>query len=624
MHKDLRSFFPSRRAGWTASLTVGALLMAAVPSLRAQEPSATAPATDTTRAQTPAQTGADTPAQTSAPAMAAPPPSVSATLSNTPAEKHKKTRVAKADRVKQSKDTKAENKRENKYNPLIGKDSQLPDKVLYDKALAEQKKGHFDVARLDLQTLLNTYPDSQYQMRAKLAVADSWYHEGGTAALAQAEQEYKDFITFFPNAPEAAEAQMRVGDIYFKQMDVPDRDYSKATHAEEEYRTMLKQYPDAPPKILAEARQKLREVQEVLATREAELAAFYATHENWPATIARYQTVIDTYPQYSHMDDALIGLGDAYEAEATIVRNQKLPEAAKAKLEQEYDGKAADAYRKVVLYHSAAPHAEDAKERLAALNLPIPTPTPEQVAASEELEGSRAQYTMRKRLELIFLRKPDTVTAAQTGNPTLDDPPPTVAPTIVRALVTDYNVALNPGAAPASAPKPTADTEPAPTPASTTVPEPSTATPNAPPTLSDVPAAGQGAISGDTSTLTEAAPSSGGTGARVGGSGAALGVDVLTPGVTSTPASNLPAATGVPDPNNGLSAVGPKDTTALPPAEKAAEAPDQVNEAAGKPQPPTQVKQPGQKKNPKPAYDKDDESSSTHKKKKGLDKLNPF
>ena len=32
------------------------------------------------------------------------------------------------------------------------------------------KKGKFDVARLDLQTLLNTYPESEYQMRAKLLV----------------------------------------------------------------------------------------------------------------------------------------------------------------------------------------------------------------------------------------------------------------------------------------------------------------------------------------------------------------------------------------------------------------------------------------------------------------------
>ena len=57
-------------------------------------------------------------------------------------------------------------------------------------------------------------------------------------------------------------------------------------------------------------------MQETLASREADIAAFYATHANWPATIARYQTVVDTYPLYSHLDDVLVGLGDAYEAEA--------------------------------------------------------------------------------------------------------------------------------------------------------------------------------------------------------------------------------------------------------------------------------------------------------------------
>ena len=56
----------------------------------------------------------------------------------------------------------------------------------------------------------------------------------------------------------------------------------------------------------------------------------------------------------------------------------------------------------------------------------------------------------------------------------------------------------------------------------------------------------------------------------------------------------------------------------------AAPAPDQVNDVAGKTTPPAEAKNPNQKKNPKPGYDKDDESSSTHKKKKGLDKLNPF
>jgi outer membrane protein assembly factor BamD len=542
---------------------------------------------------------------------------------------HKKKRVAKDEKVKQTKDTRAEEKKEKKLNPLVGKDADLPDKQLYDKALAQNKSGHFDVARLDLNTLLSTYPDSQYQMRAKLAIADAWYREGGSAALAQAEQEYKDFITFFPNAPEAAEAQMRVGDIYFKQMDVPDRDYSKATHAEEEYRTMLKQYPDAPKDILAQAQQKLRDVQEVLAQREADIGAFYATHEDWPAALARYQTVSDAYPQYSHMDDVLIGIGDAYEAEAKIARSMKscaanlapgtpcAPEGAKSAVEQEYDGKAAAAYREVVLKHSAAPHAEFAKERLAAMNLPIPQPTAEEVAASEKLEGSRAQYTMQKRMALLVMHKPDTVTAARVGDPTLEDPSPVLAPEVASAITNSYRNALNPNApkADAAAPAPGSGATPAP-PAAPAAAEPKA--PAAPPTLSDVPVGG---ATGD-SSATEMTPATSAPAA----SGTGVGVEVLTPGINtgSGAASSLPAATGARDPNLGMKAVGPENTSALPPVEAPAAAPDQVNGVADKTTPPAQAKDPNQKKNPKPSYDKDDESSSKHKKKKGVDKLNPF
>ena len=84
-------------------------------------------------------------------------------------------------------------------NPLANVGSKQPDKVLFDRAMDAMKHNRFDVARMTLQTLINTYPDSEFIARAKLAVGDSWYAEGGTAALSQAEIEYKDFETFFPN-----------------------------------------------------------------------------------------------------------------------------------------------------------------------------------------------------------------------------------------------------------------------------------------------------------------------------------------------------------------------------------------------------------------------------------------
>ena len=103
-------------------------------------------------------------------------------------------------------------------NPIAGIDSKQPDKVLFDRAMEAMKHNRFDVARLTLQTMINTYPDSEYIARAKLAVADSWYSEGGSASLTQAEIEYKDFETFFPNMAEAAEAQMKIANIHYQQM----------------------------------------------------------------------------------------------------------------------------------------------------------------------------------------------------------------------------------------------------------------------------------------------------------------------------------------------------------------------------------------------------------------------
>src|SRR6266481_7208566 len=145
-------------------------------------------------------------------------------------------------------------------NPLANVGSKQPDKVLFDRAMDAMKHNRFDVARMTLQTLINTYPDSEFIARAKLAVGDSWYAEGGTAALAQAEQEYSDFQIFFPNMKEAAEAQLKIANIHYQQMEKSDRDYTHAKRAEDEYRKMILQYPDS--KLVPEAKQRLLEVQE--------------------------------------------------------------------------------------------------------------------------------------------------------------------------------------------------------------------------------------------------------------------------------------------------------------------------------------------------------------------------
>jgi outer membrane protein assembly factor BamD len=626
----IRSFLPNIRTTLTTGFAAAALLTA---TLRA--PAQAADATQGAAAQPGAPAATTTAGQTAAAPAATAQPNVVAVSNKKPA----KTRKQKEDKVVESKDTRKDVKKTKKVDSLEGVDAKLPDKELYDKAEDAVKHGRYDVARLDLQTLLNTYPDSQYMMRAKLAIADSWYKEGGLAALTQAEQEYKDFITFFPNAPEAAEAQMRVGDIYFRQMDRPDRDYSKTIHAEEEYRLMLQQFPDSP--LVPQARQRLREVQETLASREADIASFYATRQNWPATIAREQTVVDTYPLYSHMDDVLVGLGDAYEAEAHIVREMRLPEAGKARLEKIYDDQAYAAYSKVVLEHSAAAHVEDARDRIAAMGLPIPTPTAEQAAASAALENSRGQYTLSKRATVVILRQADTVPAATIGVPPLEDAKPTNAAMVMNQAIADLNNSMNPAAGDQRAAAPlTPDATAAPADASAPAVAPAASAPLA---FQDVPAGTGGGDSGSTAVVTSVpttAPAAGGSsmgieivqpasGSVMSGSTVPVTAPASPPAFpgagNAAPAAVAPAGDPAQahDDNGGLKAVGPPDATPLAPIEKAAAAPDAINEATPGSHPSAQTA-PANGKKPKPAYDKSDESSSKHKKKKGLSKLNPF
>jgi TonB family protein len=87
--------------------------------------------------------------------------------------------------------------------------AQPADKVLYDQAINRIQHRDYEGARLALNTLINAYPNSEYLAQAKLAIADSWYRQGGAHGLAQAEAEYRDFILFYPSMKDVAESRLR-------------------------------------------------------------------------------------------------------------------------------------------------------------------------------------------------------------------------------------------------------------------------------------------------------------------------------------------------------------------------------------------------------------------------------
>ena len=272
-----------------------------------------------------------------------------------------------------------------------------PDKVLYEKATADLKKGRYATGRLALQTLINTYPDSEYLAKAKLAIGDSYFKEGGTAGLKQSIVEYKDFITFFPFLDESANAQMQIAMAHYRQMEKPDRDHAEAVQSEAEFQTFLEKYPSSP--LVPQAEQHLREVQEVLAEGNFRVASFYYTREAYRAAGARLMELTNRYPLYSQADQANWMLGQIYE-------------------KGEHNDVAARYYSRIVKDYPLSPLAGDSKSKLVKFGVPVPPADPTAVARMQK-EQSSDRPNMLKRSMGILKTGPDVSTAAHNGAPTM-------------------------------------------------------------------------------------------------------------------------------------------------------------------------------------------------------------
>ena len=288
-----------------------------------------------------------------------------------------------------------------------------PDKVLYDRAAEDIKRGKHEVGRLNLQTLINTYPDSEYLAKAKLLIADSYYKEGGTANMTQAISGYKDFIVFFPFLPEASYAQLQVAMGHFRQMEKPDRDRTEAKEAESEFQTFLQKYPKDP--LADKAMQHLREVQEVIAEGDYRVAYYYYTKGDRRAAAARLIGVTNRYPLYSKADHALWMLGDIFD------------KAEKKEV-------AANYYARIVRNYPLSSEAPEAKARLVAMKVPVPQADPKARARMVSEQNTPRPHTSLAKKPLGILHSGpggEMRAAARVGDPNLEPEADTTSATDV-------------------------------------------------------------------------------------------------------------------------------------------------------------------------------------------------
>ncbi|MGH9715176.1 MAG: outer membrane protein assembly factor BamD [Candidatus Acidiferrales bacterium] len=339
---------------------------------------------------------------------------------------------------------KEKHKKEKQAQPQNIEAAAEPDKILYERSLNSLQHSKYTEARLELQTLINTYPDSEYLAKAKLAIADSFYKQGGVVNLTQAIDAYKSFIVFFPFLDEAQYAQMQVALCHYRMMLKSDRDPTQAESAENELQNFILKYPHSA--LLPKAEQNLRNVQEVIADGEFKIGRFYYLKPDYPAAAARLMEVAERYPLYSQSDDALWMLGNIYMIDRKYTKDEDV--------KNKWADYAAKCYSRILRDYPLSEHAAAARAQLKAMGMPVPSADPHAMARMERdqrFEKKHSEFVLLKWPKEILESRPDMVDAARAGQPNLAPPSDAISATDVLkpnvAPVPTFEVAAAPAVA---------------------------------------------------------------------------------------------------------------------------------------------------------------------------------
>jgi outer membrane assembly lipoprotein YfiO len=182
------------------------------------------------------------------------------------------------------------------------------DKYLMDRASALIAKKKWMQAREYYRQLVDNYPQSNYRPDAKLGLGDTYLGEGSAESLVLAQNEFREFLTFYPTNPRADYAQYKLGMCHFKQMLAPDRDQTETREAVAELTLFVQRYPQSA--LLQEGREKLREAQSRLTESEYKVGYFYWRNRWYPGAIERFKAVLKSDPEYPKRDAVYYYLGD--------------------------------------------------------------------------------------------------------------------------------------------------------------------------------------------------------------------------------------------------------------------------------------------------------------------------
>ena len=185
-----------------------------------------------------------------------------------------------------------------------------PDKFLQERGTASLDERKWFTAREYFRQLVDAYPQSPFRADAKLGIGDTYIGEGTAEGYVLAQNEFREFLAFYPTHRRAGYAQYKLGMTHFYQMRAPLRDQTETREAIKELSVFLERYPD--DELTSEVRAKLREARDRLSESEFRVGLHYFRTKWYPGAIERFRGVLKNDPEFTSRDGVYFYLAESY------------------------------------------------------------------------------------------------------------------------------------------------------------------------------------------------------------------------------------------------------------------------------------------------------------------------
>jgi outer membrane protein assembly factor BamD len=183
------------------------------------------------------------------------------------------------------------------------------DKFLYESGMAALKDRKWIDAREYFTKLIDGYPQSSYRADAKLGMGDVYLAEGTPDSLVFAQNEFREFLTYYPTSARADYAQYKLGMTHVRAMRGPGRDQTETKEAIKELEIFVQRYPSSS--LSEEVQMRLREAKDRLGQHEFGIGLTYFRQRWYPGAVARFRELLKTDPAYTNRDAVYFYLAES-------------------------------------------------------------------------------------------------------------------------------------------------------------------------------------------------------------------------------------------------------------------------------------------------------------------------